>query len=695
MSDALLARLAAAAGILPDYWTLAGELRVTSPETMRAVLSAMGYPAGTTADIRESLLRHERARWERLLPAATVTRGGPVAITVPGALSARTAQWRIVCEDGSILHGACDLVHTAPTAAEALDGSAFARYDLTLPPLSTGYHRLTLDIGPETATGALIAAPKSSYCPAWLARGERLWGIACHLYSLRSRRNWGVGDFSDLAAVGALTAACGGAVVAINPLHALFTERPDCASPYWPSSRVFLNPIYLDLTRIPELPADPVAPEVSDRIAALNAAPLIDYPDVAKVKFALLRKLAPVFEAQPLPARDAFVAAGGAPLRQFAIFSALGEHFAGRPWTAWPAAYRDPASPAVTRWAADHSADVRFHVLLQWLADRQLGQAADAVRGAEIGLMRDLAVGVSADGADVWSSPALYSAGARFGAPPDRFAPQGQDWGLPPPIPHRLKDMAYAPFVAAVRANMRHAGALRIDHVMALDRLFWIPPGADARSGAYVRYPLDDMLGLLALESVRARCLVVGEDLGTVPEGFRERMEKEHVLSTRLFYFERYPNGLFKRPELYPRHSVAQGTTHDAPPLAAFWLEKDIALRASLDSRFDVEAAKQDRMRTRGDILGALADQGLLPDGETTIEDLIVAIHRFLARAPSCLAMVNLGDAMAAVEQVNVPGTHMEYPNWRTKLPVLLEDLGGSRPWLEMAQAMNAERGTP
>jgi 4-alpha-glucanotransferase len=537
----------------------------------------------------------------------------------------------------------------------------------------------------------LITAPKSSYCPAWLARGERLWGIACHIYSLKSRRNWGVGDFSDLATLGALTTAHGGSVVAINPLHALFAERPDCASPYWPSSRVFLNPIYLDLTAIPELSAHPLTAEVSDRIATLNAAPLVDYPDVATLKLPLLRKLAPVFDAQ-LANIEAFTAAGGAPLRQFAIFSALSEEFSGQPWMAWPSEYRDPSSPAIAAWASAHPSDVRFHILLQWLADRQLAQVADSMRDSQVGIMRDLAVGVSADGADVWSNPALYSIGARFGAPPDQFATQGQDWGLPPPIPHRLKKAAYAPFVAAIRGNMRHAGALRIDHVMALDRLFWIPPGADARSGAYVRYPLDDLLGLLALESVRARCLVVGEDLGTVPEGFRDRMEREHVLSTRLFYFERYPSGLFKRPELYPRQSVAQGTTHDAPPIAAFWFEKDIALRASIDSSFDAQAERQNRARTRGDILGALADQRLLPSGEIGIDDVIVAIHRFLARAPACLAMVNLGDIMAAFEQVNVPGTHMEYPNWRTKLPVSLEDLGESRQWLELVRALNAER---
>lgn len=702
MSDALLARLADAVGIVPSYFDLSGNDQVTTPEITRALLKAMGYGAETSGNIRDSLHMIERFTCQRMLPEASVVRAGGIFVTVPAALTERLARWTIICEDGTAREGAVDLSTTAPTTVQAVDGSAFARYELPLPAdLARGYHQIVVEIGPQRAEGTVIAVPDASYSPEWLVRGERLWGTSCHLYSLRSRNDWGIGDFGDLAALAEITRAAGGAVVAINPLHALFPHQPALCSPYWPSSRLFLNPLYLDLAALPELRdcaeakdllCDPRTPE---RIAALKAATTVNYADVIRLKHELLDPLVRQLDAQRPMGLDGFISAGGAPLQQFAVFCALSDHFGGRPWDAWPHAFQDPASPNVARWADAHRRDVRFHLLQQWLVERQFAATAKAATGLAIGFMRDLAVGVSPGGADAWRDQVLYPRRTRFGAPPDMFSTSGQDWGLPPPNPRALTETGYKPFIAAIRSNMAHAGALRIDHVMSLDRLFWIPEGVQARDGAYVRYPFEDLVGIVALESARARCVVVGEDLGVVPSDFRGRMERENILSTRIFLFERHDNLLFKRPAMYPGRSVAQATTHDTSTIAGYWRGRDLAVRAEIEPDYALGEAKNEREIDRRRILAALVDQELLAPDEVPDEaTLILAVHRFLGRTPSQLFIINVADVMAAVDQLNLPGTVDEHPNWRTKLPMTLEELAEGAAWRETVRAVGEARAT-
>lgn len=643
MTDAHLAKLAKEAGIQLDYWDVEGKVHHTTPEVQRALLSALGYGATNEGEIQDSLdrLREERSAF----PPAIVMRTPVRELQYSG-------DWALQLETGEFIEGrAEERIHF--------------RRELPL-----GYHRLTVGAAETT----LIVAPETAYAPDWLLRGEKAWGIACHLYTVASKRNWGVGDFADLKDLLRMTAAEGGRVVAVNPFHALAPQEPEQASPYWPSSRTFLNPLYVAL-------GEPPRPSTGS---------LIDYTDVARTKYAALRKVAARFANDA--GVDEFIEKGGAALEDFCLFSALSDHVPG-PWTAWPAPLRDPRSREVREWMRGREHEVRAHATIQWLAEMQL---ADAALGTNAVLMRDLAVGVSPNGAEAWHRQELYPPGVRFGAPPDPLGPDGQDWGLPPPNPHILRTLAYEPLVATWRANMRHAGALRIDHAMALERLFWIPPGGTAADGAYVGYPVDDMFALLALESVRAKCLVVCEDLGTVPTGFRERMARDNMLSTRLFYFERHGNGFFKRPDTYPARSVAQATTHDLPTLAGYWTGTDIRTRLSLKPGLDDEEMERARADERALILGALKDQGLMDDRPLTdiaVQEVVAAVHAFLGLSEAQLALINLSDVIAMTTQLNVPGTTDEYPNWRARLTETLETIRAGSAWPAAAALMQRTRG--
>lgn len=701
-TDDTMKRLAATAGIAPSYWDIRGTLHQTSPEIQRALLGALGLSAETDGDARDRLHDLEVREWQTLLPPVTVCRkpNATFKVTVPSALVDCILHWQLHREDGEIMEGGFQLSGSEVKESRVSDGAPYARFTLPLPascPL--GYHRLTLSHSGESLSGDLIVAPPAAYRAPWQASGERLWGVAAHLYAVRSESNWGIGDLGDLSRLAAIVGTSGGDALAINPLHALFPGDPESASPYWPSSRLFLNPLYLQMNTIPELrnsgPAQRLidSPTFRRRISKAATAALVPYSEVAALKNAVLKHVVECFETTP-PDFQAFVDHQGSNLKKFALFSALSEFQNGQAWQAWPKGLRYPEALEVTKWADAHRAEVRRHMIVQWLLERQLIAAAEVAGDMKVGLMRDLAVGVSADGADAWCDQALYAFGASFGAPPDDFAPGGQNWGMPPPNPVRMREEGYRPFIATLRANMAHAGALRIDHAMGMQHLFWIPRDGVASDGAYVHYPFDDLLGILALESVRHQCLVVGEDLGTVAEGFRERMEKAGVLSTRLFYFERHENRLFKQPALYPAQSVAQATSHDLPTLAGYWQGRDLAVRHQIDPDYPMIPGKEKRSRDLRLILAALQDQGLIDahSGKTlSVTEFIAAVHRFLARSPAQVALLCLDDLVEAVDQLNVPGTTREQRNWRHRFTISLEKLPDAAGWQSAIQAMVGE----
>jgi (1->4)-alpha-D-glucan 1-alpha-D-glucosylmutase len=563
-----------------------------------------------------------------------------------------------------------------------------------------------------------LAGADRCYQPAALCEGKRLWGLTVQLYSVRSRRNWGIGDFTDLRNLLEFTAAAGGDVVGVNPLHALFPDNPAHISPYSPSHRGFLNVLYIDIEAVPELAACTAAQrrlasaDFQARLQALRAAEVVDHVGVAQAKFEILPLLFEQFRRLTGTRAECFAswrAAQGDALESHARYEALQAHFrksGAWGWPAWPREYHDPAAPAVLAFARDHAAAVSYYAWLQWIADTQLATAVTRAwqRGMAIGLYQDLAVGADPGGSEVWRWQGVFAAGASTGAPPDELNLLGQDWGLPPYVPHRLQAAAYAPFIAILRANMKHAGALRIDHVMGLMRLFWVPRDTPATEGAYVHYPFEELLGIVAKESLRYECLVIGEDLGTVPEGFRERLFDAGVLSYHPLIFERYPDGQFRLPADMPPQALVAASTHDLPTLAGFWRGIDLDVRTQL-LLFPSEELRQrligERGWDRGRLLWALERENLLPEGvgkdPAALPDLpvevIAAIQAYLARSPAQLLVVQPEDLFSLTEQINVPGTlEDQHPNWQRKLPLPIEDWPQAAGFGRCIAAVRAER---
>ncbi|HEY0833935.1 MAG TPA: malto-oligosyltrehalose trehalohydrolase [Azospirillum sp.] len=715
-----LDRLAGRMGIEAEYADAAGKTVRTPPGTARALLAAMGVDAPDEDAAQARLAELDRAELARPLPPVAVWRVDrpPFALSVTLPAGSGELRWTLAEESGEA-RGGVALFDDLPLLRRAdLDGRAMEvrRLDLgAAPPL--GYHRLRMEANGVGAETTVIAVPDRCHLPAPLEMGERVWGLSAQLYALRSAADWGMGDFGDLVRLAGIAAGQGASVIGLNPLHALFLDAPAQASPYSPASRLFLNPLYIDVDAVPELAA---CGEARARIAdaafrealeAARAADLVDYPAVARLKLPVLEMLFRTFQSEASPERRAAFAAfrreQGEALEGFCIFQALRERFAAddparADWRRWPEPFRAPESAEVARFAGENRARVDFLAWLQWVADGQLAAAADAARGRgmAIGLYRDLAVGADSAGVETWAAPHVVVSAAHVGAPPDLFNPAGQDWGLPPFHPHALREEAYAGFIRLLRANMRHAGGLRIDHAMALQHVYWIPEGRPPGEGAYVAYPMEDMLGILALESRRHGCLVVGEDLGTVPAGFRERMAAAGVLSYRVVFFEWTEDGRFVGPDDYPYLALATVGSHDLATLRGWWEGHDIALKEEkgLYPAAD-EAEKQRRRRAdeRAHLIAAVRAAGLpLPAAfgpDTPFDDgLGHAAHAFLARTNAAVAMVQLDELTDEGTQVNLPGTVDEYPNWRRKLGLSLEELADDRRANAIADILAAAR---
>ncbi|HEY5658926.1 MAG TPA: 4-alpha-glucanotransferase, partial [Myxococcota bacterium] len=524
------------------------------------------------------------------------------------------------------------------------------------------------------------------------ARG---FGLTANLYTLRSARNWGVGDMGDLAELLRFAGSRGAAFVGISPLHYLWNLGHD-VSPYAPVSRLYGNPLYLEIEAIPELAESPVArarlaqPAFRTRLEAARQADAVDYDTVSALKREILEPLHRVFAARQRDQRTGrgrayanFLRERGPSLIDFATYLALAEHFANRgerDWRKWPRTYRDPRSPAVARFRRDHAESVDFHCYVQFELDRQLAACARERARSTPGVLADLALGSTAGGADTWLYPGLFAPDVRMGAPPDAFNAAGQDWGLPPPDPHRMREQRYAYWTHLLRASCAHARALRIDHAMALTRLYWIPPGHSPRDGAYVRYPVRDLLGILALESRRSGTSVIGEDLGTVPRGFAAQLARAGVLSWRVLYFERDARG-FRAARTYSRRALITANTHDLPPLAGFAAGSDLALRRRIGAISEdsaLAAARAERRETCRALARRLSREGLLP-ARTALPShpqLAAAVHAFLARTPAPLVGLALDDLAGETEPVNLPGASAEvFASWRRRMALDLKSL--------------------
>jgi len=732
-------------GIDTGYYDIWGTRHAVAPDGLRALVAefsaATHRPSDTSASLESALSELHAAHWRTTLPPVVAVAEGQaewsLLIRLPDTLTTQPLHWRVTEESGVCHTGVTDTHGTPETRRIELHGNVFCERRLQLTrDLPAGYHRFTID-GLDGDT-LVISAPAHCHRPEALQGGGKVWGPAVQLYAVRSPRNWGIGDFSDLAQLTEQMAQQGAGIIGLNPLHALFAHNPAHTSPYSPSSRLQLNVLYIDVEAVDgfyqcERARQRVqSPEFQTRLVALRDVPLVEHVAVSELKFEILELLYAEFQSRHLTdgvpgvpgamgarpaARDAlgqafldFIAERGEALHRHALFEALQASFHGADasvwgWPVWPEAYQDPAGPEVARFAMEHAGRVQFHKYLQWQAARQLACVSDRCEalGLAVGLYLDLAVSVDRSGSDVWGQRDDFAPGATVGAPPDEFNPNGQGWGLPPLRPDRLRANQYRFFIDTLRANMRGAGALRIDHVMGLMRLFWIPPGRTARDGAYVHYALDEMLAIVALESQRNRCMVIGEDLGTVADAMRAALARFEVLSYRLLYFERHDDGSFKAPDVYSRDALVAISTHDLATLTGWWAGHDLRLRLQLglfpnEQLFEKQLL--DRTQERVRLLLAMQHAGLLTAdavaeaGTASVlpPKAVEAIHAFMASTPSQIMMVQLEDVLGEIEQVNMPGTTSQHPNWCRKLPLALKAVDVDPNFGRLAKTLSALR---
>ncbi|MBK4716120.1 MULTISPECIES: 4-alpha-glucanotransferase [Tenebrionibacter/Tenebrionicola group] len=689
MGSKHLAKAAARAGIAASYINARGERQNISADTRQRLLAAMG-----------SATDHEA---NAPLP--------PVKVFIVG----RTMAFSPQCE------GEYQWLLITESAERQYRGYGQSGQALTLPPdLPLGYHRLTLMRENLCWHCRIIVAPQRCYEPKAVRAGKKLWGACVQLYTLRSDNNWGIGDFGDLKKMLGEIARRGGAFIGLNPVHALYPANPESASPYSPSSRRWLNVMYIDVTAVEDFQHSAAAQawwrrdETQNALAAAREAQWVDYSAVAALKIAALRLAWQQFTTRDAQ-DDAFIAfrqyvgERGAGLYRQAAYDALHAHLmqkdaANWGWPVWPEGYREAASPEVAAFCQTHADEVDFWLWLQWLAYSQFAACWAACRDADmpIGLYRDLAVGVAQGGCETWGDSELYCMEATVGAPPDNHNPLGQNWGLAPMNPHVMAARAYDPFIALLSANMENCGALRIDHVMALLRLWWIPCGETADKGAYVAYPVDDLLAILALESHRHRCMVIGEDLGIVPVELVDKLRDSGVYSYKVLYFEQDGANHLRAPQAWPEQAMAVATTHDLPTLRGWWESGDLTLGNRLglypdEAAFNALCA--DRARAKQGLLDALHQYGCLPAGAGRKASRMAmtpllnrGMQRYTADSRCALLGLQPEDWLDIATPVNVPGTSSEYKNWRRKLTATLEAMFADEGVNRLLKDLNRRR---
>lgn len=683
-------------GVQDAYWDIWGREHHPVAAVQSAILESMGVRTDTADSLDAAARQWLHSEKLAPIPASAITDDAEPWVPI----AFRTSHWTTI----QLQIGAITLTANANQLEVIesiyLDGQSWTRAKLSFPAdIPYGEHTVILLAAGQQWTCRLTHCPSRTYNPP--NAPARLAGIAVSLYGLRSNRNWGCGDFTDLVAFGAWAKTTTGAeFVALNPLHAIANRTPYNTSPYLPASTYYRNFIYLDIEQIPEYAGcarlRTLRRELEPSIASLRASEFVDYEGVARIKVLFLKLLYREFlrsDASRRAAFDKYRRAEGTLLEKFATYCALDEYLHRRDknlwiWPDWPEQFRDPSSPAVREFARFHWRRVEFWQFVFWLTDEQcaLAQKSLLAAGMSIGLYHDLALATDRCGSDLWAFGEFYSNGCRVGAPPDDFSPKGQDWSFPPPNARRHRDDGYRQFAAAIRNNSRHGGALRIDHVMRFFRLYWIPAGYDATEGTYVREQWRDLLRIVALESHRNRVMIIGEDLGTVEDYVRQGLSQFSVFSYRLLYFERAENGRFKRPDEYPENAVISSTTHDLPTIAGWWLGRDIESRRAAGLLLD-ETSYHDQVRNRLDdkhkLLEVLHDLALLPPGYPRDAakipeidgDLHHAIVGFLASAPARLFVLNQEDLTKETEQQNLPGSTWEYPNWRRKMKYSIEQL--------------------
>ena len=652
-------------------------------------INAHGKPQAIPADTKQRLL--EAMNRTTTLKKVVVTPVANVLVFTSGTRMATALEgsgeytWKLITEEG-----------------KQHKGHALAGKKMVLPAtLPEGYHELTVSQNEHHWQCRVIVAPKRCYEPAALMQDEKLWGACVQLYTLRSAHNWGIGDFGDLQRMLVDVAKRGGAFIGLNPIHALYPANPESASPYSPSSRRWLNVIYIDVNAVDDFLLSDEAqdwwkmPVTQQMLSEVRDAQWVDYSTVTVLKMAALRMAWKQFSRrtardEQVVAFQAFEQQGGDSLYYQAAFDALHAYQVKEDemrwgWPVWPEGFRDAHNPEVNAFCTEHRDEVNFYLWLQYLAYVQFEMCWQVSQSFKmpIGLYRDLAVGVAEGGSETWCDRELYCLKASVGAPPDILGPLGQNWGLPPMDPHVITARAYQPFIDLLRSNMTSCGALRIDHVMSMLRLWWIPYGETADKGAYVHYPVDDLLSILALESKRHHCMVIGEDLGTVPVEIVGKLRDSGVYSYKVLYFEHDEEKQFRAPLAWPKQSMAVATTHDLPTLRGYWESGDLTLGKTLGLYPDEEMLTelyQDRERAKQGLLDSLHEYDCLPKRAGHKASLMAmtarlnrGMQRYIADSNSALLGLQPEDWLGMPEPVNIPGTSYQYKNWRRKLSTSLE----------------------
>lgn len=715
MNPEIIDQLSQARGIESEYTDMWGKQAVINQELKQKVLAAMGYPMEDEEALIEMLNTEAETSWLTLVEPVTISKiKEPTYFSFKIPIDYANDELSVVIKQNDKIVTSFSFV---PVDSELLAAveirdveihqyMAVHEFDLAL-----GYYELELieeGVDEPLGTGRLIVAPDSCYKQPALLDGKKLWGPSVQLYSVKTKRNWGVGDFTDLKYLIEKMADKGADFVGLNPIHALYPNNPDMCSPYSPSSRRWLNIIYIDVESVDGFHTNSEAQEIANssefkaQLLTVKNDSHVNYEKVMALKLKVLKPLYKDFVLNHVKKTSSLAVAfskfkvkGGDSLNQLATYDAIQESRSQNKddvnsnwgWPVWPEALKEYDSEAVRSFAKENADLVDFYAYLQFVASLQLEDAAKESKnkGMAIGAYRDLAVGVSEGSTEIWANQDLYRTQASVGAPPDVLGPLGQSWGLPPMDPIKLYEQAYQPIIDLFRSNMQSCGALRIDHVMALVRLWWVPKGNEATEGAYVQYPVDDLLAILALESHLNQCAVIGEDLGTVPEGISEKLTEYGVHSYKVFFFERAEDGGFYSPSHYVNQAMATLTTHDMPTLIGYWHCKDIQLGQELGLYKEPEVLEglyNSRAHDKQRILNSLHGHNAITDsiGQDAMQvamtqELNYSMQLHMAKGNSALLSLQLEDWLQMDMPVNVPGTSDEYPNWRRKLSTDLEDM--------------------
>ncbi|WP_339766787.1 4-alpha-glucanotransferase [uncultured Paraglaciecola sp.] len=726
MTVSLIDQLVEHRGIESRYTDAWGKPATIESSVKKKLLSVMGYQVDDQSTLEQQVKQDMIKDWlSPLNPVHVLRLNDPLSFCVRLPIELVTDEYiaTITLESGETVEHAFEPIDGELVNVNHIDEIEFHEYSIHLNcELPLGYHDLALIVDDESlAEMRIIVAPKACYQPQTLLDGNKVWGLSVQLYCLRSDNNWGVGDFSDLAYLTAEAAKTGADFIGLNPIHSLYPANPGSCSPYGPSSRRWLNFIYIDVKATDGYAQNAVQDLVNkssfqNALTQARDTDLVDYPNVVKLK---LEALSAVFDwqrkqylAQNTAQNDsfkAFIEQGAESLQTIAVYDALQENLARNGqaswgWPVYPDEYADFNSPAVELFAKENADRVQFFLWLQWQAALQFEKANNVAQehNMQIGLYRDLAVGVSEGSAEIWGNKDLYCTDASVGAPPDILGPLGQTWGLPPMDPHKLYEQAYQPIIELFSANMHATGALRIDHVMALLRLWWVPKGDSAKQGGYVYYPVDDLLAILALESHRNQSMVIGEDLGTVPDEIREKLADNGVYSYRVFFFEQAKDGGFYSPSDYPTQSMSTLTTHDMPTLKGFWHCDDLELGKEL-GLYPTEEILAQLYQSRHDnkqaILDTLHGHGSISDNISRdvnqvgmTKELNFGMQTHMAKGSSSLLSLQLEDWLEMDKPVNIPGTFNEYPNWQRKLTQSLQMIFNNPELQALAQRLTEAR---